>query len=432
MSAFQTSPIFLIDNKWPLYFIRAFTPLLVLLGLIAHQFLFSDFIEPNLAVWAYALCFFILFFDSLALFFYPQKRGIHFFLFFLSAVFLVFLTALIGGASFLFFIFFLIFFQVFPLLLIGRYFLAFVFLLYLSMLFPIAFTWGGASGFEQRLSLVILTVATLFSIYAFSFLFYFFISLFQSKSAQSSENIPSSLSSDLFLSLAFSKKLKPVLNSLLKRFPEKEGGKDQLHVSSVFSPKKSWKELQKLRQFILDFVDFAELDTKFLQREIMDVAPVLKASLNELKAHERRPDNLQQDIQCPGSFKVKGSHSHLKKCFENILVNSFEAVKNAENPAIKIYCFKQRNWLSISFLDNGHGIEKEDKERLFDPFFSKRFGLRGLGLSYVQKVIQAHEGELAIERKESWTKIVIKIPLISGYYDSFDFLKLLKKRKKAA
>ncbi|MCZ0932501.1 MAG: HAMP domain-containing sensor histidine kinase [Oligoflexia bacterium] len=399
------------------------------MSLIVHQFLFPSFIEPNLSVFGYTLCFFILFFDSLFLFFYKERqRDFDFFLFFLSALFFVFLTLLMGEFSFLFFIFFLVFLQVFPLLLFGKVFLAFVFLLYLSLLFPIAFAWQGAGAFEERLSLAVLTNFVLFSIFVFSALFCFVLNLFQFKGESDSDPIDTGFKadSDLLLSLNFSKKLQPILNSLIKYFPEKEDKKESL------SPQKGRRELKSLRQFMLDFIEFAELNKQSLSLETLDIKQILNESLDDMKAHKKRPDNLALDIEGFDSFKIKGAPLYLKKCFEHILVNSFEALQNEEKPAIKIYCLRQKNWVSIQFLDNGHGIEEEDVKKLFDPLFSKRFGLRGLGLSYVQKVIQAHAGEVRIEKVTQWTKVLVKLPLISTYYDRFDFLRLLKNRKKSA
>ena len=429
MFRFSAPLFFLTNDIQPAYFLRSFVYLFVLFGLIAHQFLFSSFIEPDLSVFGYSLCFFFLFFESLFVFLDREKQKyFDFFLFFLSALFLVSLTVLMGGAGFLFFIFFLIFLQVFPLLLFGKSLLAFVFLLYLSFLFPIVFSLQVSGTYEERLSLTVLTHAVLLSIFIFSVLFCFFLSLSQSKSltASTSKFTDSNLkiSSDLLLSLKLSKKLKLFLNSLVKNFFEGESQKK----SQTFS--QYGKELQNLKRFITSFIEFAEWDKRLLSPEVIDIKQILNESLSELKGHKQRPDNLEMDLEDFDSFKIEGSALHLKKCFENILVNSFEALQNEGKPTIKIYCLRQKSWLTLHFLDNGHGIEEED--RLFEPLFSKRFGLRGLGLSYVQKVIQAHFGEVKIERVNQWTKVLIKMPLIPAYYDRFDFLKLLKNRKKVA
>ena len=426
--------IFLINNKLPVYYIRSFAHLFVLLSLMAHQFLFPSFIEPNLSVFGYALCCFILFFDSLFLFFYKEsEKDFDFFLFFLSALFFVSLTVLIGDLSFLFFIFFLVFLQVFPLLLFGKAFLAFVFLLYLSLLFPIAFVWLGTGDFAERLSLVVLTNVVLLSLFLFSALFCFVLNLFQFKRESHFDSINTGLkaNSDLSLPLNFSKKLKPVLNALIKCFPEKETQKEKQVSSQEFSFQKGEQELKSLKQFMLDFIEFSELNPQSLSLEALDIKQVLKESLDDVRSYKKRPAHLALDMEDFDSFKIKGSALHLKKCFEHILVNSFEALQNEEKPTIKIYCLRRKNWVSIQFLDNGHGVEEEDIKKLFDPLFSKRFGLRGLGLSYAQKVIQAHAGEIRMERVTQWTKVLIRLPLISAYYDRFDSLKLLSRGKSA-
>ena len=76
----------------------------------------------------------------------------------------------------------------------------------------------------------------------------------------------------------------------------------------------------------------------------------------------------------------------------------------------------------------GHGIKSDDMKKLFDPLFSQRFGLRGLGLPYVQKIVQAHKAYLDIQSSQEGTKILIQFPLSYDFYDGFKRLK----QKKAA
>ena len=419
-------------SRLPFYFIRAFAPVFILLLLIMHQFLFSSFIDPNLTVFGYALCCFVLLFESLFLFFYHenQKRDFNLFLFFLSALFLVLLTVLLGDLSFLFFVFFLVFLQVFSLFLLGKALLAFVFLLYFSFLLPIAFIWLGGGMHEGRLSLAVLTNATLFFIFSFSFLFCFALNFLTSKNTALPDTADGGIKSysDLPLSLNLSKKLKLILSALIKRFSEMENNE----ISQFSSFQQGQAELKKLKYFILDFIEVLELNRARFSFSAVDVQQLLNESLTALEGHKRRPQNLELNVEALDSFKIKGDPKYLKKCFENILVNSFEAFQNEDKPVIKIYCLKQKSQLSIQFLDNGHGIEEEDSGRLFNPLFSKRFGLRGLGLFYVQKVIHAHGGEVKLERMKEWTKVLIRLPLIEAYYDKFDFLKILKISRKAS
>ncbi len=48
----------------------------------------------------------------------------------------------------------------------------------------------------------------------------------------------------------------------------------------------------------------------------------------------------------------------------------------------------------IRVIDDGPGIDSEDLPRIFDPFFTRREGGSGLGLSVAHRAIQAHGGAL--------------------------------------
>lgn len=54
-------------------------------------------------------------------------------------------------------------------------------------------------------------------------------------------------------------------------------------------------------------------------------------------------------------------------------------------------------YVCIQVTDNGHGIHKENMEKVFDPFFSTRFIGRGLGLPVVLGTVRAHNGCIVVQ-----------------------------------
>jgi signal transduction histidine kinase len=68
--------------------------------------------------------------------------------------------------------------------------------------------------------------------------------------------------------------------------------------------------------------------------------------------------------------------------------------------------------VSIQIKDHGHGMEPEVRERALDPFFTTRPSGTGLGLPIVQRIVEAHGGELLIESQEGeGTSVTLFLPL---------------------
>ena len=70
-------------------------------------------------------------------------------------------------------------------------------------------------------------------------------------------------------------------------------------------------------------------------------------------------------------------------------------------------------WLEVT--DNGRGIPEADLEKLFDPFFSTKFTGRGLGLSVVLGIAQAHGGAVTLASRPGQGSVFrIHLPLIAS------------------
>ena len=66
----------------------------------------------------------------------------------------------------------------------------------------------------------------------------------------------------------------------------------------------------------------------------------------------------------------------------------------------------------IEIRDRGHGMEPQVLERALDPFFTTRPSGTGLGLPIVNRIIEAHGGELLIDSSEGQgTRVVIVVPV---------------------
>jgi two-component system, OmpR family, phosphate regulon sensor histidine kinase PhoR len=113
--------------------------------------------------------------------------------------------------------------------------------------------------------------------------------------------------------------------------------------------------------------------------------------------------------------KVSADKFHVSNLVSNILEN---AVKYCETePEIHIELKPGKNTLMLSFADNGIGIPKEYRKKIFKKFYRVPTGNVhnvkgfGLGLDYVYKIVKAHKWKIRVaENKQGGSTFTISIP----------------------
>ncbi|WP_372944346.1 sensor histidine kinase [Muriicola sp.] len=107
--------------------------------------------------------------------------------------------------------------------------------------------------------------------------------------------------------------------------------------------------------------------------------------------------------------------------FGNVLVNIMDnAIKySPEAPKIDIYTELAKNYIIIRIQDQGAGMSKAVLKKVFEKFYREHTGDihnvkgHGLGLAYVKKIVEDHQGEVYAEsEKGKGSTFYIKMPLI--------------------
>ncbi len=74
--------------------------------------------------------------------------------------------------------------------------------------------------------------------------------------------------------------------------------------------------------------------------------------------------------------------------------------------------------IEIYIEDNGSGIDEENINKIFNPFFSTKNEGNGLGLAICKKLIQLHKGDITVNsKKNKGTKFIINLPLFENFED---------------
>ena len=125
----------------------------------------------------------------------------------------------------------------------------------------------------------------------------------------------------------------------------------------------------------------------------------------------------------PSIPEFRGDEDLLTQLFLNLIKNAAEAIagKGIVRISSKIVADYHLNrpgarpapFVTIEIRDNGMGIDQEDLERIFTPFYTTKHLGSGLGLPLCQKIVRQHEGMLkAVSEPGSGTLFSVSLPLI--------------------
>jgi len=105
---------------------------------------------------------------------------------------------------------------------------------------------------------------------------------------------------------------------------------------------------------------------------------------------------------------IECDFSRIKQALLNLLINSMEASK--EGDSISVSTEAQNSGFNIIVQDTGKGINNEDIENIFKPFYSTKTRGSGLGLAVVDRIVKEHGGEIEVDsRAGKGTKFTMKM-----------------------
>lgn len=110
-------------------------------------------------------------------------------------------------------------------------------------------------------------------------------------------------------------------------------------------------------------------------------------------------------------------YEKIHECVTNLVGNAIDAFVDVDKDREKkiwVTVYEEEGTIYIEVKDNGCGIDKDHRQRLFGKFFTTK-GLEGtgLGLLMTQKIIHEHGGNISVLSKKGEGSI-FRIRLIRG------------------
>jgi signal transduction histidine kinase len=156
----------------------------------------------------------------------------------------------------------------------------------------------------------------------------------------------------------------------------------------------------------------------------IDIIKVLEKTLKVVKASAKDKIIIESNFEEVPTY-VYGNKSQLVQVFVNIAVNGIQALDKEGKLTVKLSKIKKvarpesrmkNDCIEIKVSDNGPGIDKNDLDSVFLPFYTtKNEGEgTGLGLSVAKDIIEKHNGEIYIESEiGKGTDVYVYLPVLN-------------------
>ncbi|MEN8153076.1 MAG: ATP-binding protein [Acidobacteriota bacterium] len=113
----------------------------------------------------------------------------------------------------------------------------------------------------------------------------------------------------------------------------------------------------------------------------------------------------------PPSLFSEGQIGKLLSCIIDNSINSIN-MKGEKSGKISIKTFSRNDEILLHIIDNGQGLDEEELDFMWMPFYSGAPGKSGLGLLLAEKIISNHMGIVDVESvKGEYCKLKIKFPI---------------------
>ena len=175
------------------------------------------------------------------------------------------------------------------------------------------------------------------------------------------------------------------------------------------------EEIGSIKHIISNLISFSSIKSDIY--EAVDINELLDNTIS-LVRHDAIHRNITLNhIKKADPLRIKTNKTEIRQVMLNLIKNSFEAMPGGGSLTIQtdLIHAMDKNEIEIIFQDTGKGIELENINDIFLPFYSTKKGSKenlGLGLSVSYGIITKFNGNIKVENlKKNGCRFVISLPV---------------------
>ena len=163
-------------------------------------------------------------------------------------------------------------------------------------------------------------------------------------------------------------------------------------------------EMDRLNSIVTDFLVYSKPNPP--QKKLFILSTIVKEVIDSIK---RTYINIKITEKIKEGLRVVADEQKIRQVLWNILVNAVEATNKIGE--IFVILENKNHDVILKIKDNGCGISKEEIEKIFYPFFSKKKDGTGLGLAIAYRIIEEHGGSILVDSEVGkGTEFIIILP----------------------
>ena len=126
---------------------------------------------------------------------------------------------------------------------------------------------------------------------------------------------------------------------------------------------------------------------------------------------ERKLVDVTLDLQiAPDVPEILADEKQISLAFMHLIRNAGEAMPDGGKLSVHIHC--EGAAVCVELSDTGYGISEENRERVFQEFFTTKGRHFGIGLFVVQNIIKRHDGQIEVHSQAGrGTTFTVRLPI---------------------
>jgi signal transduction histidine kinase len=163
------------------------------------------------------------------------------------------------------------------------------------------------------------------------------------------------------------------------------------------------RETERLSELIERVLDWARIESgrKEYQREPVRVEELVETAVAAFRA-QRLEGGMDLKVEvAEGLPQIEADKHAVSGALLNLLQNAYKY--SGQDKRIRLSARAERKWVCLSVEDNGVGIAKKDRKRIFERFYrvdnllTRKTEGSGLGLAITKRIIEAHGGHIKVD-----------------------------------